>query len=475
MLATTRELVWGLREVSHEVRRWRSRAVAIPDAALRVDALESLTSKRASTDGAALFWTLPGGRHPNLLRLLVAFEVMADFLDSASERGVRASARGAHARTVSEVQSHRAMASGVQLHCAMASGAQSHRAMASEAQSHRAMASEAQSHRAMASEAQSHRAMASEAQSHRAMASEAQSHRAMASEAQSHRAMASEAQSHRAMASEAQSHRAMASGVQLHYATASGVQLHRALSEALDPGAPVSAYYSHHPWSADGGYLRALVAACRGRCARLPSYARVRAHAIRAATLTRVLGLNHEPDPAARDAALGEWARREARGWGELAWFESTAAASGWLTVLALLALAAGGELEERRVHDTCAAYLPWISLAGTMLDSYADQPQDAAGGEHNYIAHYPCAEEAVRRVGELVREAALRARALPDGARHGVIVGCMVAMYLSKDSARTPEMRAGTRRLARAGGTLARLLLPVLRGWRVAYALCGD
>jgi tetraprenyl-beta-curcumene synthase len=340
--------VWGLREVAWEVRHWRSRAAAIPDAALRADALESIGSKRASTDGAALFWIIPGGRHLDLLRLLVAFEVMADYLDSVSERGARA-------------------------------------------------------------------------------------------------------------------------------ATTSGVHLHRALSEALDPGGQVSAYYCHHPCSDDGGYLRALVAACRGRCARLPSYARVRAPAIRAATLARVLDLNHEPNPDTRDAALGEWARREARGWEELGWFESTAAASGWLAVLALLALAAGGELQERRVLDTCAAYLPWISLAGTMLDSYVDYAQDAAGGEHSYVAHYPCAEEAVRRVGELVREAALRARALPDGTRHAVIVGCMVAMYLSKDSARTPEMRAATRRLACAGGSLARLLLPVLRVWRVAYALRGD
>jgi tetraprenyl-beta-curcumene synthase len=343
MSAAGRELVWGLRAVSHEVRHWRARGASIPDPALRADALCALASKRASIDGAALFWTLPEGRSPNLLCLLVAFEVMADFLDSASERSVLAS-------------------------------------------------------------------------------------------------------------------------------TANGIQLHVALSEALDPGAPVSAYYRHHPWHEDGGYLRALVVTCRERCVRLPCYERVRSRVIRAATLARVLGLNHEPDPDARDAALREWARREGRDWDALAWFECSAAASGWLTVLALLALAAGGEPEEGRISDTCAAYLPWISLAGTMLDSYADQTHDAAAAQHSYLAHYPCAEEAVERVCELVGEAARQACALPDGAKHTVIVACMVAMYLSKDSSRAPQMRASTRSLATAGGSLARLLLPVLRAWRVAY-----
>ena len=45
-----------------------------------------------------------------------------------------------------------------------------------------------------------------------------------------------------------------------------------------------------------------------------------------------------------------------------------------------------------------------------------------------------------------------------------------MVAMYLSKDSARTPEMTQPTRQIAKAGGALTNALLPVLRLWRIAY-----
>jgi tetraprenyl-beta-curcumene synthase len=53
---------------------------------------------------------------------------------------------------------------------------------------------------------------------------------------------------------------------------------------------------------------------------------------------------------------------------------------------------------------------------------------------------------------------------------RDAVIVASMIAMYLSKDSARTPELDDYTRLLARAGGSLTRLLMPVLRTWRALY-----
>ena len=58
----------------------------IPEQPLREDALSALRDKRYQTDGAALFSILPRARNPNLLRLLVAYQIIWDFLDSASER-----------------------------------------------------------------------------------------------------------------------------------------------------------------------------------------------------------------------------------------------------------------------------------------------------------------------------------------------------------------------------------------------------
>jgi tetraprenyl-beta-curcumene synthase len=108
------------------------------------------------------------------------------------------------------------------------------------------------------------------------------------------------------------------------------------------------------------------------------------------------------------------------------------------------------------------------------MLDSYVDQVEDERNGDHRYIAHYSSDALAQERVRELVARSAREARRLNNGHRHAVIAACMVAMYLSKDSARTPDMRARTAGIVQAGGSLTRVLMPILRLWRVAFALQG-
>jgi tetraprenyl-beta-curcumene synthase len=334
--------------VSREVRAWKARAQAIPDRALRDDALDALTRKRAHTDGAALFSVLPAHRNPRLLRLLVAYEVMADYVDNVSER-------------------------------------------------------------------------------------------------------------------EAKAGRAESSGI------------NRVLIAAIDPAHSISDCYRGNLRCDDGDYLDALVRACREGCVSLPSYECVRPLTIQAARLAQVLGINHEPESQVRDAALMEWAARESSGERELMWFEATAAASGWLAVLALLALAAEPVCAASWVAETYDAYQPWTSLAGTMLDSYVDMAEDASNTDHSYIAHYPSDRIAVQRTRWAIERSTRAVRELRGGHRHAVIVGCMVAMYSSKDSAWLPARRTSTRSLVRAGGSLTMLMLPILRLWRTAYALRSD
>ncbi len=254
-----------------------------------------------------------------------------------------------------------------------------------------------------------------------------------------------------------------------------GRQLHRALVDALDPLARPADYYAHHLCGGDGEYLHALAGSCREICAALPSYECVRTRVLHEARRCAIQSLNHNPDPAERDGELRRWAQRELAAGAisagnEVSWFELTAAASASLVPHVLLSLAAEPACSPGDVKAAHVAYLPWASLATAMLDSYADRSEDDAAGEHSYIAHYSDHEEARRRVAEIVARATREAGCLRGGHRHAVILACMVAMYLSKDSVRGGAGQDGTSELVRSGGSLTRLLLPVLRAWRIAY-----
>jgi tetraprenyl-beta-curcumene synthase len=338
-------LIWGLRAVSGEVVALRGRASAIPDAPIREDALASLASKRTHLDGAGLFWILPRRRNPRLLRLLVIYEAILEFLDEVNERGADAG-------------------------------------------------------------------------------------------------------------------------------SANGRHLHLALAEAPIFTAPPSDYYRHHCWKDDGGYLRALVETCRASFISLPAYALVNEQIAIETSRSQVLAFNHDPDPGRRDLALRRWVKREYPCEIEMRWFELSGAATASLTVHALLALAAEPASTPHIVKNTYSVYFPQLSLVTTMLDSYVDRAEDEADGSHSYIAHYGPYNTAVLRLDDLIQRSIYNAGHLHNGHRHAVIAACMVAMYLSKDSARESSNEITTRQLANAGGSLTTLLLPVLRMWRIAYAL---
>lgn len=339
--AAVRQLGWGLSIASREMRAWRDRAEAIPDEALRSDALDALGGKRGHIDGAALFWTLPDARSRDLIRLLVAYELIFDYADSVSERG-------AH--------------------------------------------------------------------------------------------------------------------VGLH----NGRQLFSALHDALDPDRPLGDWYRYHPWQDDGGFLHALVEECRRCCRRLPGFEAVRPLVAREIARTSVLAVNHELDGERRDAGLSDWAAEEFLDDFGLQWWELTAAASQSIVTFALLALATDGRATRAQADAVYDAYFPWFAYGVTMFDAYVDQAEDTARGAHSYVSHYPEHEQAVLRLSESVERSAERLLALPDGERHTVLLASMVAMYLSKNSAWSPELRGASRRICSSGGTLVAVLMPMLRAWRI-------
>jgi tetraprenyl-beta-curcumene synthase len=79
-------VTWTIPNVRRDLQRWRERALRIPDPELRADALETLRREHMNAHGAALFAVLPRTRSLPLLRLLVAFQVALDYLDTVTER-----------------------------------------------------------------------------------------------------------------------------------------------------------------------------------------------------------------------------------------------------------------------------------------------------------------------------------------------------------------------------------------------------
>jgi tetraprenyl-beta-curcumene synthase len=340
--AVVSELQHGLPAVTGELAAWRRRALQIPDAEIRADALSALAGKRGHTDGAVLFSILAARRSRGLLRVLSAYELIWDFLDTADE----------HATKFGGVRN--------------------------------------------------------------------------------------------------------------------GKQLHLALFDALDPSCPASDYYRYHPWKRDGGYLRALLEACREGSGWLASYELVRPLLLREGWHAKVLAFNHDTDPYRRDAALQEWASSELATDRPLWWFERTGAASASLTIHALLAISSRKDCDRLTAERVQRAYSGWISAATTMLDSYADQVEDRASGNHSYISHYGSSQAATSRVCRLLRAGIQDAGVLPDAQRHVLIVSCMAAMYLSKPSSAGRELRRDSQALASAAGWLTIFLLPFMRLWRL-------
>jgi tetraprenyl-beta-curcumene synthase len=72
--------------VRAELRSWERLAATIPDPQLRSHALSTLRGERLSAAGAALFATTLKRHVPVLVRTLVAYQVICDYLDTLSEQ-----------------------------------------------------------------------------------------------------------------------------------------------------------------------------------------------------------------------------------------------------------------------------------------------------------------------------------------------------------------------------------------------------
>jgi hypothetical protein len=241
------------------------------------------------------------------------------------------------------------------------------------------------------------------------------------------------------------------------------------IGQALDLTRPPPTPSEAMMFVEDEGLVRALVAACRASCATLPGYARGRDLLVREARRGESFEIEHDPCVERRLGAMKAYAERHFPCVGELAPWELVGGASSLMTAMVVLALVADDAPSDALAAAT-DAYV-WVGSAGALLDSYGDQLADARAGAHNWLAYYPQASAAIARTSAVLRHALHRVAALPHGERHVLLVACMAALTLSSDEAQGKALKSTTDQILDHAGATTRLLVPVLRLWRIA---CG-
>ncbi len=245
-------------------------------------------------------------------------------------------------------------------------------------------------------------------------------------------------------------------------------QLHRALPDALDLAHSPTDYYKHHTHREDGGYLPAIVGACRAALASLPAYPVVAQSACRLAELIVCFQSLNLTESQGSYHALARWAQQQTPRESGLRWWETAASAGSSLGIFALMASAAHSTTDAHEATAIERAYFPWIGSLHSLLDSLIDQPEDAATKQHNLIQHYRSPGETAARLRLLADASVRHTRTLPRGLQHTVILAGMVSHYLCAREARLPHAKLAKIEVLEAIGDLAR---PTMLAFQIRQA----
>ena len=247
-----------------------------------------------------------------------------------------------------------------------------------------------------------------------------------------------------------------------------GRRLFAALIDALTLAKkPRGDYYPHDLRSRDDGYLEELVKTTRDALARLPGPAAVVEVAQRSARRCAEAQVLSHAAARSGSAELECWATREASATA-LQWPELLAGATASvLAVHALIAAAADERTTIEAAQEIDALYLSIGAL--TMLDSLVDHQHDIATGELGYVQYYESPEMMAVRLVSVARDAAARARALPNAAHHIMTLIGVVAYYSSAPAASSAFALPVTEHMRGALGPLITPTLALMRAWRLA------
>lgn len=230
--------------------------------------------------------------------------------------------------------------------------------------------------------------------------------------------------------------------------------LHESMLHALNPEAPLAAYYRHRLEQDDGGYLAALVQTCRKVLERLPDYT-PGAKAVRElAGIYIDLQVHKHVRKDERLPRLEAWFADHKENLPPMAWYEFAACAGSTLGIFCIISQLFNPSTTAKLVYDIKKAYFPWVQGLHILLDYLIDQEEDRAGADLNFCSFYQDNEELVSRLSHFYNQAQMSVALLPNTKFHQLINRGLLSIYLADEKvSRQKDVRIIAQKLLRLGG----------------------
>lgn len=249
-------------------------------------------------------------------------------------------------------------------------------------------------------------------------------------------------------------------------------QLHLAMSDAVNPGAPLQNYYAFYPFHDDGGYLAKLVTTCQQEIKKLPSYPLVKPYLLTFTDLYSDLQTYKHLDLSIREEKMIHWMDQHMKDYPHITNWEFAAATGSTLGMFMLCAAASDKNLTPLDANKIFSAYFPWISGLHIQLDYFIDVAEDKANGDLNFVDYYYNEEETLSRLTYFTQQALQEARSLPEPRFHKTVVQGLLAMYLSDPKTNFPKEQSIKKALLKTAGNYTNFMYLLCKLLRYKHKL---
>jgi len=248
-----------------------------------------------------------------------------------------------------------------------------------------------------------------------------------------------------------------------------GLQYSRALVDAVTVSIhPRGDYYAYYQGAGDGNYLSDLSVTVREALLGLPAVDSIAEVISTAAARCAEAQVRVHAAVCSGNEQLQQWATHEAKGT-ELQWREWLFGAMGSVIgAHALIASAADDHTTSEQASALDSTYLLLCAVT-TALDQVVDHEGDLLAGGQCYLDIYETPQILAQRIAAVARLVIERARTIPNGSHHAMILSGVVGYYTTEPGATGEYARPVTEQVQRQLKPIITPTLATMHAWRLA------